>query len=155
MTSGIISPHGGEADGPEHVQSAPEPASSMRDGKGRFLTGNTGGGRPRGARNKLTEVLVSAIADDFAEHGSETLARLRQRDPEAYLKIVSSLVPRELILEREQAPNVDLADITLEEFHAMMVEEHRRKFIRDSLSRVDGALGFRLLAAKDDPDSKE
>ena len=29
--------------------------SPERDGQGRFLTGNSGGGRPKGSRNKLTE----------------------------------------------------------------------------------------------------
>ena len=40
-----------------------------RDDKGRFLTGNNGGGRPRGARNRLAGELLEALADDFSQHG--------------------------------------------------------------------------------------
>ena len=53
----------------------------VRDSKGRFLTGNSGGGRPRGARNRLSEGFVAAVAEDFAEHGATALASLRAVDP--------------------------------------------------------------------------
>src|SRR5271154_5841440 len=75
---------------------APIP-SPTRDQHGRFLTGNSGGGRRKGARNKLTELFLDAIADDFTEHGAEAIAKVRTDDPATYLKIVGSLVPRELI----------------------------------------------------------
>lgn len=35
---------------------------------GRFLTGNGGGGRPKGSRNKLGEQFLEALAQDFAEY---------------------------------------------------------------------------------------
>jgi hypothetical protein len=85
-----------------------EPASNMavtaseRDAYGRFLTGNSGGrGRPKGSRNKLTERFLDTIANDFAKHGAEAIAKVRTEDPAMYLNIVGSLVPRELILDRE------------------------------------------------------
>ena len=73
-----------------------------RDKKGRFLTGNSGGGRQPGSRNRLTETFIAAVEIDFAEHGHDALATLRADDPGAYLRIVASLVPRDLILKREQ-----------------------------------------------------
>ena len=75
--------------------------ASERDAHGRFLTGNSGGGRPRGARNKLAERFLDTIADDFSEHGAEAIAKVRTDDPATYLKIVGSLIPRNLILDRE------------------------------------------------------
>jgi hypothetical protein len=54
--------------------------SPTRDGQGRFLTGNIGGGR-RNSRNKLTERFLDTIANDFAEHGAEAIAKVRIDDP--------------------------------------------------------------------------
>jgi len=62
--------------------------ASERDAHGRFLTGNSGGGRRKGSRNKLTERFLDTIADDFSEHGAEAIANVRTTDPTTYLKIV-------------------------------------------------------------------
>ena len=56
---------------------------------GRFLTGNNGGKRPKGSRNKLSEVFLSALASDFQEHGAEAIETLRLTDPKAYLQIIA------------------------------------------------------------------
>lgn len=98
-----------------------EPA--IRDSQGRFLTGNTGGGRRRGSRNRLTETFIAAIENDFAEHGPEALAKLRAVDPAAYLRIVASLVPRDLILKREQAE--DYSDLPPEEMVEILNREQQ------------------------------
>jgi hypothetical protein len=93
---------------------APLP-SLTRDQHGRFLTGNSGGGRPRGSRNKLTERFLDTIANDFAEHGAEAIAKVRTDDPATYFKILGSLCPREIIAQREWAAEVNTAEITDEE----------------------------------------
>jgi hypothetical protein len=59
-------------------------AIASRDEHGRFLTANNGGGRPKGSRNKLTDQFLGAIADDFAEHGAEAIAKVRLSDPATY-----------------------------------------------------------------------
>ena len=83
-----------------------------RDDKGRFLTGNTGGGRPKGSRNKLGEAFVQALADDFSEHGVVAVERVRQSDPSAYLKIIGNTLPREVLqLALSVNANVDLAEM--------------------------------------------
>lgn len=89
-----------------------------RDAHGRFLTGNSGGGRKRGSRNRLTETFIAAVEADFAEYGPDALAKLRDDDPAAYLRIVASLVPRDLILQREQQP--DFSELTPQETHEMI-----------------------------------
>jgi hypothetical protein len=53
-------------------------------------------GRPLGSRNKLSEKFILALHDDFVEHGSAVIAQVRQERPEIYLKIIASIVPREL-----------------------------------------------------------
>jgi hypothetical protein len=56
------------------------------------------GGRRRGSRNKLGEDFLHALAEDFERHGTEVIERVRIEKPEAYLKVIASLLPRDLNL---------------------------------------------------------
>jgi hypothetical protein len=104
--------------------------------QGKFLTGNNGGGRPKGSRNRLTELLMGAIVDDFAANGATAIARLREDDPATYLRMITALVPRELILQREAQPVPDYADLTEEEALALLEAEYRRRQVEASLKSV-------------------
>jgi hypothetical protein len=74
-------------------------SNTSRDPKGRFLTANNGGpGRPKGSRNRLGDAFIEALAADFDEHGVATIEKVRQRDPTAYVKIISGILPREAII---------------------------------------------------------
>ncbi len=53
-------------------------------------------GRPKGSRNKLGEDFIRALHDDFEKHGPETIARVREDKPDAYMKVVASLLPKEI-----------------------------------------------------------
>lgn len=64
-----------------------------------FQHGNPG--RPKGSRNKLGEAFVSALQSDFEEHGEDVIRRVREERPHEYLKVVASLLPRELKLPNE------------------------------------------------------
>lgn len=67
------------------------------DKTGRFLPGNSGfGGRPKGARNKLGEQFISDLYADWQQHGVDTLARVRDEKPDQYLKVVASILPKDL-----------------------------------------------------------
>ncbi|WP_336980936.1 hypothetical protein [Altererythrobacter fulvus] len=105
-----------------------------RDGQGRFLSGNNGGGRKKGSRNRLTETFLAAIEGDFAEHGADALEKLRTDDPAAYLRIIASLVPRGLILKREQEP--DFSDMADEELAEMFGRAFRNRKIRRDLDML-------------------
>jgi hypothetical protein len=65
---------------------------------GRFLTGNIGGGRKPGARNKLGEAFIEALHDDFTEHGVAAIQTVRSEKPDQYLKVIASLLPKEMNL---------------------------------------------------------
>jgi hypothetical protein len=110
--------------------------TTTRDDQGRFLTGNSGGGRRKGSRNKLTERFLDTIADDFAEHGADAIAKVRVDDPAAYLKIVGSLIPRELIMQREEASPVNAAVITHEELVEYIDERKRQQSIEAILKSI-------------------
>jgi hypothetical protein len=66
---------------------------------GRFLPGNSGfGGRPRGSRNKLTTEFLDALYADFQANGAEAVARCRKEKPAEYVRIVASILPKDLEL---------------------------------------------------------
>ena len=82
---------------------------SEKDPKtGRFLSGNSGGGRPKGSRNKLGEQFLSALAQDFAEHGHEAIVACREEKPTEYVKVVAGLLPKELQVRTD--PENELSD---------------------------------------------
>jgi hypothetical protein len=56
------------------------------------------GGRVKGSRNRLSWSFLNALADDFEQHGIETIRVCRVERPNEYLKIVAGLMPREHLL---------------------------------------------------------
>ena len=122
-SAGLLAPLATLADG-----SAP-----TRDDQGRFLTGNNGGGRRKGSRNRLTDVFLSAVAEDFAEHGADAISRVRTTDPVTYLKIVASIVPPDLVLKRELEPTIDYAELTYEEAGKLADAERKRQILKKAI----------------------
>ena len=70
-----------------------------------FKPGQSGNpaGRPVGNRNKLNEKFILALHDDFVEHGSAVIEKVRKTKPEIYLKVIASILPRELHFKNESA----------------------------------------------------
>jgi hypothetical protein len=66
----------------------------------RFQPGNRSGGRPVGARNNLQRDLLEALAADFAEHGPGVIRIARIEKPVEYLKVIASVLPKELVVEQ-------------------------------------------------------
>lgn len=63
---------------------------------GRFVSGNIGGGRPKGSRNKLGEAFIEDMLSDWEQHGVAAIAEVRETKPDAYLKVVASILPKDL-----------------------------------------------------------
>src|SRR5499433_2876603 len=81
----------------------------------RWQPGQSGNpaGRERGSRNRLSEEVICALLRDFRQHGQKAVARVRQTQPAAYLKILALLVPREHKVEHSN-PLKNLSDEQLE-----------------------------------------
>jgi hypothetical protein len=69
---------------------------------GQFLPGNVANpaGRPRGSRNKLADDFIGALYADFQQHGVSAIVATRARDPATYVRIIASLLPKEVELKR-------------------------------------------------------
>ena len=63
-----------------------------------FKPGQSGNpkGRQKGSRNKLGEDFLSKLQADFAEHGTAAIETVRKERPHEYLKVVASILPKEL-----------------------------------------------------------
>lgn len=75
----------------------------------RFQKGQSGnpGGKPVGARNKLQGDFMNALAEDFEQHGPAAIIACRTEKPEQYIRVIASLMPKELEVKR---PLEDLTD---------------------------------------------
>jgi hypothetical protein len=81
--------------------------SSKVDGRdprsGQFLPGHTGmGGRPRGARSKLTTQFLDDLHTTWETHGKTALERCAIEEPAQFVRVVAGLLPREANLNVEQ-----------------------------------------------------
>jgi Family of unknown function (DUF5681) len=53
-------------------------------------------GRPKGARNKLSEDFIADLHESWLAFGKPALMTAAWTDPVAYVRVVASLMPREL-----------------------------------------------------------
>lgn len=120
----------------EAVFSASEPQlPSVRDDKGRFLTGNKGGGRKAGARNKFSEVLLKTLVEDFEQHGESALASLRATNPEAYVRVMISLLPKSSVQKYEQS-FAGCENLTHDELVQLLEEVRHQRLVEKALETV-------------------
>jgi hypothetical protein len=68
-----------------------------RNEKGHYILGKKGGpGRPKGSRSKLASEFIDALYQDFEQHGSGVIAKVRAEKPDVYLKVVANLMPAKM-----------------------------------------------------------
>jgi hypothetical protein len=72
-----------------------------------------GSGRPAGSRNKLTNMLLTALVADWEKFGPGAVRIMRVERPAEYCKLVASLVPKELFVQESALS--DLSDDELME----------------------------------------
>jgi hypothetical protein len=58
-------------------------------------------GRPKGGKQVLAEDYLKALQADFNKHGAAAIARVRERNPDVYMRLVAALVPRDFRIEKD------------------------------------------------------
>lgn len=114
----------------------------QQDEKGRFVTGNIGGGRPKGSRNKLSEDFVAKLYDDFTQHGQGAIEECRAKSPETYVKVIAGLLPKEMHISASPLEEMSADDIS----DALA----RIAALRTALIGSDGATAKSRATAQDD-----
>jgi hypothetical protein len=100
-------------------------SKSLRKSDGTFAPGWRGGGRPPGARNRLTEVALRMLGEHFSEFGKEAIDRVYREKPAVYLQCVCSLLPRQVSIEK-LSPFADLSDQELDLLQEFLASSRAR-----------------------------
>ncbi len=74
------------------------------------------GGRPKGARDRLSAKFLNDLAELWEEQGAKVLQELREKDPRALAQIAASLQTKEVEISR---PLDDVSDDELDELIAL------------------------------------
>jgi hypothetical protein len=77
-----------------------------------FQPGQSGnpGGKPAGARNRISTAFLHALAEDFDTNGKDAIKRTREEDPSTYVKVCAGLLPKQV---EQTHPLDDLPDAEL------------------------------------------
>jgi hypothetical protein len=76
-----------------------------RDQRGRFLSGGKPGpGRAKGSRNRLAESFVADLYNVWEAHGASALERCAIEEPAQFVRVVASLMPKDINLSVEIDP---------------------------------------------------
>lgn len=101
------------------------------------VSGNPNG-RPKGSRNKFTELFMKTLVEDFTASGADSLKKLREKDPEVYFRLIISLIPKSLVQKYEQSFSVDIDfnSITPEQLAQLVDDIQRQKFIEKTIETI-------------------
>jgi hypothetical protein len=88
----------------------------------RWVKGQSGNpkGRPKGSRDKLGEKFVYELEKHWRKYGSKAVQEVYESRPDVYLKVIASLLPKQLQAE---------VDLSVTSHEARVAE--RQKFIED------------------------
>jgi hypothetical protein len=87
----------------------PNPSPSTRFGAEKAPEGRA---KQKGVRDRMSAAFLTALADDFDQHGVVVVAQVREKDPSTYVRVFAGLMPKELAVTNN--PLDGLSDDELE-----------------------------------------
>ena len=75
-----------------------------------FKKGNKSQGRKKGSRNKVTNIYLDALSKTTVDDVLQVVEKLRDTRPDAYLKLLGALVPKDLDINHSGNINVSIVD---------------------------------------------
>jgi hypothetical protein len=110
----------------------PHTAPILRNAQtGRFITGNIGGGRKPGSRNKLSEQFVSDLLECWENHGKQALERCATEEPARFVQICASILPKDIDIKADIS--VARAMTAVEAYRVLRdMNDEERKKLRDA-----------------------
>ena len=102
-----------------------------------FQKGNSGGGRKRGARDRISSKFLTELADDFEKNGHGVVAICRVEKPVEYLKIIASVLPNYCFVLPKELEITDsrLQEIDDAELDALIELVRQRRAIIGNVER--------------------
>ena len=103
-----------------------------------FKKGQSGNpaGPKAGYRQAFSRAFVTAVSQDFAEHGVKVIKRVREENPLGYLRVCASLVEQEINVK---TPFSHLDHLTDDELRASIEELNERVLQALAGAKGDGA----------------
>ena len=103
-----------------------DPSKFARDSNGQIRKGS--GGRVAGTRNKLSHAFLSDAIEAWAEHGKDALRIVFHEKPDIFLRVMASIIPRELIMTEGDVLDTLSDDDVLDALKAVREERARAKY---------------------------
>jgi len=112
-----------------------------RNEKGQFLLGHSafpGVGRPRGSRAKLAEIFIEDMYEHWLSHGKDAIEHVWKASPVDYLKVVASLLPRDLNLNVSVVDKMSPDELRAE-FERLIADPELADFVAKMLEGMEAA----------------
>ena len=105
------------------AQTPPTLQVDVRDEKGRFLPGNSGGlGRPKGSRNQLSQWLFVIALKLSKEGGEQAMREVMLKEPAKFCQLMVALIPQHFKHEVEHT----IAGLSADEVRARLAESRAK-----------------------------
>ncbi len=79
---------------------------------------NPRGGRPPGARNRLSRAILNDLLEDWKKHGADAIKLMRVERPGDYVRAALSTLPKELLFDTTEST----ATLSDDEIYALIHE---------------------------------